>query len=542
MRKIDWDKAYGPQTEEFHRILVNAFEREENHMKRKSLTAIFLTALLIIALAVTAFAVANRAGLLDFFETWDNNDITQTPTVITHSLSSGAPLLVATFDDLIVTVTEAVGEGEWYYFNTTIELKPGVPGRVLCIDMPYEQYLDDDFEQPSYFVRSYMLHENAISSSGDWMANEDGSVSALSMLNIVEAADIAQMQCYITYVRSEPGELPVETESHTKYLPFTLPMAEPERASKLIEPVILENIGVQFDEILLKEVCGETYCFMYLQYNGGEAVNYKLPYGNHGLTIRVLDEDTREVIVPRASMEWVHDNLFYGNNLVELKEWPDALRIEIVDESNEPNEYGINMYGTALLELEDGRLDVDRVRKYRIMPNQKWDYRDMYFAWTDMSFVADLAYITTSSEEGVSVLADPTDPTSLIGHFYSGLRVSPNITFRDWTSIYFAGGMNTGIQGYIKTAALTTDADQTVEGLPVARIVGSLSGSVDVKMSPSKTSTTRTVLEIGEEIIIVGSMNSEWYQVAKTEDGWTKIIGYVPANVAELTGEHTSMK
>lgn len=535
---VDFDKAFKETPAAFSEGVSNHLktlqEMEEKPVKRKSYTAVLIAALLIVALAATAFAVANRARLFDFFDSWREQEIPQTPTEFTQVLSGDAPLLSASFDDLIVTVTEAAGDGDWYYFNTTIELKPGVAGRINAPGSePIGSIINTKDGQSVYFVRDYMMHEDRFCDSGDWKVNEDGSISSVNVIKLVEAADTARMSCYITYVKAEPGALPDETGTHTTLLPFEIPMPAPVETWKVAEPVSLEELGLTLDELYFKKAQDATYCFTYLRYEGGAAVDYKLPYGYYGLTLRVLREDG-EILIPRLQCEWIQDTYFSGYNALELETLPERVILEVIDENSE------KVYGKATITLTRGELALDELAKYREHPEMMLDLRDMYFPWSDIPFVTDYAYISTG-EDSAPVYLDPRDPSTLVGTYYSGLELVPNITFNGWTSVYIDDWGNTKIKGYIRSEFLVRAPEEARPGIPVAVVNGLAGESVDVRIRPDEASAVQAMVVAQDRVLIIGEMNG-WYHIAREEDDFTHVIGFVPTSALTPLEERVSMR
>lgn len=541
---LDLDKGFRETPSAFSQGISDHLktlrEKEEPMVKRKSFTAVLIAALIIVALTATALAVAGRAGLLTFFTAWKEDGIPQTPTELTHELAGEKPLLQTEFDDLAVTVTEAAGTGRTYYFNTTIELKPGIPGRVIDIDLITQDDVDDALSAknggPVYFVRSYMMHEEALADSGDWMANADGSVSSVSVIDIIEAADTAQMYCYVTYVKVEPGALPKETDAQTAFLPFQIPMKEPADTRRVQTPVSLGDIGISLDELYFKRMSDATTCFVYLRYEGGEAVDYKLPHGNQGLTLRVLSEDGTEILVPRLNCGWVSDTYFCEFTTLQTDALPSRVVLEAVDTVSG------TVYASTVVELEDGRLDPTKLAHYRTNPGRMWDYRDMYFPWSNTDTI-ETAYLSTDGETGIPLYLDPRAPSTLVGTYYSGLKVQPNVTFDGWTSVYFGDGNAMGTQGYVKSEFVTVEPENVNPGLPVALVAGQESEHIDVRTSPDAVSTMRAMVTGQDQVIVIGEAGAgDWFQIAREEKGTFRVIGYVPRDALQLTDKRITMR
>ena len=543
----DFDKAFQETPSAFSQGVSNHLralqEMEEKPVKRKSFSVVLIAALVIMTLAATALAVANRAGLLDFFSSWKEQDIPQTPTEFTQVLNGEAPLLREEFDDFIVTVTEAAGDGRTYYFNTTIELKPGVSGHLVGLDRPGSDGIDAAINAndglPVYFVRDYIYHGEAICDSGDRMQNADGSISSVSVIDLVEASDVARMGSYITYVKSESGVMPDETATHTTMIPFEIPILPPVDARKLTNTVSFEELGITLDELYFKKMEYATYCFTYLQYEGGAQVGYRLPYGRNGLTLRVLNEDGL-ILIPRLACGWASGTYFSGYNYSDysmrnMEDLPGRVVLEVIDENSE------TVYGSATVDLVSGELETDKLAAYNERPETMLDQRDMYFPWSDMSFDVEYAYLSTD-DGGIPVYLDPRDPSTVVGNYYSGLKVAPNITFDGWSSIYYFGDdYNTSIKGYVRSESVVAEADAATPGIPIAQLNEQTGESIDVHVRPSETSTVWARVDGQDRLLVIGEMDG-WYQIAREEGGFMRVIGYVPAEALTLTEERVSMR
>ena len=546
----DFDKAFQETPSTFSQGVSNHLralqKMEEKPMKRKSFSVVLIAALVIVALAATALAVANRAGLLDFFSSWKEQDIPQTPTEFTQVLNGEAPLLREEYDDFIVTVTEAAGDRRTYYFNTTIELKPGVPGHLVDIDYAHGPdgidaaiFAEDGL--PVYFVRDYIYHGEAICDSGDRMRNEDGSISSVNVIDLIEAGEVARMGCYVTYVKSESGVLPDEAATHTVILPFEIPMPTPVDTRKLAEAVTFEALGITLDELYFKKIGDVIYCFTFLQYQGGAPVDYKLPYGpdRNGLSVRVINEDG-EVLIYDLNCRWDSGTYFSGYNISGytteiIDKLPDRVTLEVIDEK------GGVFYQSATVDLTPGQIAQDDLSVYWERPEMMLDQRDMYFSWSDMSFVTEYAYLSTD-QDSIPIYLDPRDPSTLVGNYYSGLKVQPNITFDGWSSVYYYGDdYNTSIKGYVRSEFVVTDADAMIPGIPIALLNEQAGESVDVRIRPTEASTVWAKLTGQDQVLVIGETDG-WYQIAREEGGFMRVIGYVPAEALTLTEERVSMR
>lgn len=544
---VDFDKAFKETPVAFSEGVsshLKALQKmEEKPVKHKSFSVILIAALVIIAMAATALAVANRAGLLYFFSSWKEQDIPQTPTEFTQVLNGDTPLLRTEYDDLIVTVTEAAGEGRWYYFNTTIELKPGVEGYLVNMSSANSDVLslvaNAKHDKPVYIVDDYIMHGEATCDSGDRTQNEDGSVSSLNIIYLVEAADVAQMGCYITYVKSEPGVLPDGTDNHTTIIPFEIPMPKPTDTRKIVEPVSFEELGITLDELYFKKTQEAIYCFTYLQYEGGEQVGYKLPYGRNQLTLRVLDENGEQVLIPRLRCEWVSGTYFSGYNvsgfdIQNMDTLPNRVVLEVIDDIS-----GI-IYESVTIDLLPGELALENLSAYRESPEAMLDLHDMCFPWSDIWFNGEYGYLS-ADEKGAQIYIDPRDPSTLVGTFYSGLKVRPNITYKGWTTIYFGDSDNTYTRGYILSDSLVHAREDARPGIPVGHVNGDAGEMIGVRMRPTEASTVQAAVAGLEEVLVVGEMNG-WYHIAREDEYGMRVIGYVPVELISLTEERVSMR
>lgn len=522
-------KNYAPMPAHcYHKLMDAANSVQEEPIKSKSLSPALLIALLIVLFTVTAIAMAQRAGVLDFFASWKDQGIPQTPAAFDRETAEGEILLQFVYDDLVVKVTDVVRDGDDYYINTTIELQEDIPGHLVDIDAPdakeeIDMALHAKDGLPVYYVRSYVLHGDSQSDSGDRIVNPDGSISALHVIRIMEASNVANMQCYVTYVKAEPGRKPVETSVHAKYIPFVLPLPEAIESRGSWHRTEIDSLGIWLDALYMKRTTQGVQCFSYIEYLGGEPVDFKLPFGRRGLTLRMTDAETGAIIVPRLNVEWIADAKFCGYNVVHLDRLPSTVTIDAIDENDG------TLYGSINMEMEQSTFAGERLGGYVDNSNQMPDLRDMYFPWSDMRFVADTAYVMTGGQDSAPIYLDPTDDTTLVGHYYTGLAVSPNITYDGWTSVYFGDRDSTGTKGYIRSTYL-------VELPQESSHYGYAKAQTDVRIRPSKSSAIKTTLIPTERIILMGKMDG-WYHIAREEEGIIRVIGYVPCDAIVQTTE-----
>ncbi len=223
------DKAsFGPVSREVHLAVASAVQALEDKPKMaRRMPIAALAAALILILGTTAFAIANRAMVADFFDKWNRKNGYELPGTFTDVVRADKPLLVATAGDLDVVVTDAVGDGETYYLATTLSLRAGVQGHLVNRESLENGFLSaptfgDDL--PVYYVTLEIVHGGAGTNIIDWIDNEDGSVTYLRDPIIEETGDLAAMECWVTYARTDDGFPPLQNQFVTEKLPFELPV------------------------------------------------------------------------------------------------------------------------------------------------------------------------------------------------------------------------------------------------------------------------------------------------------------------------------
>lgn len=220
--------SYGPVSQKVHMSIESTLGILKDHPKVHSrIPTAARAAALVLILGTTAFAVANRAGLSDFFAKWNQKNGYELPAAFTDIVGTDKPLLAATAGDLDIVVVEAIGDGETYYFATTVSLKEGVQGHLINIASLENGFVsaptfDDDL--PVYYVGTEMVHDGKGSVTFDWITNDDGSISFFSDPSISQADNVASMECWLTYARVDDGMPPLQDQFETEKLPFSMPV------------------------------------------------------------------------------------------------------------------------------------------------------------------------------------------------------------------------------------------------------------------------------------------------------------------------------
>ncbi len=547
--RLEDARNYAPMPKHRYDALMDAARGvKEEPVKRKHISAVLIAAALIVLLAATALAVANRAGLMEFFQSWTEREIPVVPKEITYALTGEDALLRMEYDDFIVTVPEAMAEGDDYYFNTTLELKPGVRGRLVDMLMPeLTANAEAANDLPVYYVDTCVVYGNRLDDMADRKANEDGSISTISYLSIDEAADTAQMYYRIAYVRTGPGEAPDGTAPKVAYLPFTIPMPEAKETRVLAEPVRLDDLGIVVDELYFKLVGMKGLCYAFLRCEGGEAVDYMMPWYN-GMAFRLRDR-SGGVMANSMNVSWQHGSYATGGATLygayvngwsyrEMDALPDSVILEVYSA-----ETG-KVYGSAEVRLTTGTLDLERLAPYWESPEDVRDYRDLILPGEAYPRIGP-SYLSTEDAGGVQLYRDPTDPASLIGHYYSGLKVDPNIRYGEWTTVSFGDSWPTGMHGYVRSEYVQGDADAVRAGIPVAKILGQTGAHTDVRVRADAMSTITAKVDAGETVYAVGEADG-WVHIAREERAVDRtvmrIIGFVPKEALALTGERVTME
>lgn len=219
--------SFGVTPPEIHTAVVGALNRiEEKPRVRFRAATVVMAALLVMLLAVTAYAIVNRAGIHEFFTSWNQRNGYTAPETFIHSVGGEKPLLHENAGDLEVTVTEALGDGEDYFFITTVSLPEGKEGHLVNLaslenGLTSAPTYSDGL--PIYYIHTEVMYEDYGAMTFDWIENEDGSISFFSDNTIVPSDTDASMSCMVTYAKCEDGMLPLPDEFETVLLPFTLP-------------------------------------------------------------------------------------------------------------------------------------------------------------------------------------------------------------------------------------------------------------------------------------------------------------------------------
>lgn len=543
MKKIDWESAYGNETPEFHDALVHVLHQEEKPMKRKSFAAVLVAALVIVLLAATALAIANRAGLLEFFGGYemDNN-----PLDYSYRLGEDGVLLSDTFGDLQVEVTEGVAEGQQYAFVTTIALKPGVKGELVS---PLDWLLSESESygpatstdgSPVYYVDTMLLHEGGAPDVNDARINEDGSISFLSRMRVPEAGDTAQMACMVQCLKAESGELADPSGTEVALLPFVIETERTLDARKLLEPVEIPEVTMTVQEVLIKQSASSTVAYIYYEYAGGETVDYLSP---SALSLRLMDSDGNVL----SKEGWngigrqIEENRYRASFPLNEGVLPDTMVLELWARKDgfqmRPGQEADVVLGKALLPLEAISVTDGTPNGYGETIGGYMDYRNIDLPWVEQ--LPRVMYLTTDQEEGIPVYRFPDEGTEPLGYFYSGLPGEPLAAYRDWT-IFFIGDEQTDYMGmhvYVKTEHVSATSD----GVPPGVLKGTINARTDTRLAPGEQVTIFNVLEEGTEVCVLGSSNGWCFVAARGRYGLI-VKGYVPEESVTLTGEKLALE
>ena len=352
MKKIDWERANLNPTPGFDRAVVDALRWEDKPVKQKSLVAVFMTALIILALAATAYAIANRAGLVDFLGNWMSDT-----SRFTHNPSEGNILLETSYGDLEISVDEAVGDGLTYVFSSAISLKEGAAG-VLRPAYENPDVINGNVSVPQadgpiYYVDVSIEYNGVSSESTAHIENPDGSIS-FSSFPSVDPFDIdPNMVCQVVVYKGIPGEW-IEAGNATTYRDeFTL---ESPFVSKLLyldnAPVTLGKSGVSIEK--LQWIDRETDMIVNIEYkfHGGSGVNYELPTENgiNGIGFKLKHTDGSDVqmtLLPSSGTTWRGGIEYSTTYSIQAKEMPNDIILEV---------YSLNtgmVYGAGELHLTE---------------------------------------------------------------------------------------------------------------------------------------------------------------------------------------------
>lgn len=528
--------SFGKTPERFTNNLKSALKTADAPVRRPRFVPVLAAVLLAIMLAATALAVAGRAGLMEFFAQWGMGNMLVDPDKVTHLLDDGA-LLDAEVEDFHITGTEGVGEGAAYYFNTTIALREGTSGKLVPLhgEGAVEPVVTED-GSPVYYVDMYLLSGDAQPNTGDMILNEDGSLSVACDQWIQEPTDTAPMRCMIIWLKAESGEAADGTDTHTVYLPFEIPTANPLETRRLTEDVLLGDTGIAIDAISMRRLQGETQVNLLFQYAGGEGVHYLLPTFER-IHINLLDGEGNPLTEHSFVGEWMDGNRYISYGRMEEGPLPDEVFIEVIDEWNHEPLAGVS------LSLEEGLLSEEDMEPYRThyMVGGP-DYRDMYFNGVGFPPLVqqESVHISVPGGGAVPLYRDPYDEASLLGHYYSGLLASPNITHKEWATVFFGefGGLDTN--GYIASEYLTWD-EAPVPGIPVALVAETSEGFAETRIKPETEATILFRLEAGCEVLVIGYLG-DWCHVAVRDAEGARIVGHLPREALAFTGEYGSIE
>lgn len=519
------ENSFGATPERFTANLVEALHREEKPMKSKRIATVMAVAILILALAATALAVANRAGLMDFFGTRGPE---HNPKTYAHKLGADGVLLSETWGDLEITVTEGAGKLDHYALVTTIALKPGVPG---VLEAPLRWLVAGEEKAPSalmttedgspvYYVESSIFHINAASDVDGLQLNDDGSISFLSELQVQESADIAQMYCMVNSVKAEAGASAESLETETTFLPFTIPMEETTGARSLAQPTEVPGAAVTMDALYLKQTASGISAHLYYRYDGGAETGYTTP---ENFLVSLADETGQSLLKPnnQYSGRWIDENMYSAFIPLAVETLPDTVMVQFTNADGK-------LLGSAALSLDaadslpsaPAAYERDFIGTYREYPlpgrNRSWDW----------------AYVSAPEGEAIPVYTVPGDPETIRFFVYSGVQGEVFDQYGDWALIYFYG-LFSGEIAYVNMARLATE-----ETVRPGILTGTVTKQTETLFAPMEGSTVLHSLEAGEQILLVGEQGS-WYYAAVASEDSVEMLGYV-AKDAVSVGEETS--
>lgn len=323
--KLPDKHTYGPVPDAFKASLRLALRTEAaaTPVRFSRKRTVLLVALLLIALAAT-----HRAGLLAFVDKWSSQG-GNVPALTPLAAENDTPLLQALFDDLVVTVTEAAGDGSECYFATTIALRPGVKGRLVDRDTILNDGTDAPVVTPDgvpvYYVQHVMMAGESYANTTDSIVNEDGSLSIMNAATLLADADTAQMTCIVRYVKAASGAMPDAAGASQKALPFDLPLPPSGEVRSLAAPVALDALGMQIEGLSMRNTPEGYRCFVYFTYQGGAPVAYRLPSNTgDGVQFRLLDE-SGAVLAEQMGFDWRGGTRFVATRALSADALPDAL-------------------------------------------------------------------------------------------------------------------------------------------------------------------------------------------------------------------------
>lgn len=516
--------TYGPATDAFKAAMARSLSQgEEPIVKRKRVSMVLVTALLVLLFAACALAIADRAGLVDFFALWEAETGYTVPERFAHLDQGEGALLVAELDDLEIVVTEVVGDGIDYYFNTTVALKPGVEGMLVPLygnDFPEGEVPTSPDGSPIYYITHEIRYNGSGAARADMLTNEDGSLSFFSDPAVVAMTDTVEMTCAIDYVKGESGTIPNADNFRNGEFAFTMRTAEALDTRRLVSPgIMLENTGIQIDELYFRQLSDVTFCRLYFRFPGGEAVNYLQPSPHTGIAIRLTDEDGQALA--DLGFEYQRNTYFQGGARLDLEMLPDTVILTVHDVVAD------RVLDSITLSLSPGAFDEARLARYEEPTSLAAKLRHT-LPWDD--WTPDMQYATTDLPAGqtAALYLDPRDPSTLIGEYYSGVGMENNVHYMDWTQVYLGGYGFGRVYGYMRIGDIRYGEDLAgiESGVRLAEIVPANGEYVEVRMEPSLDTVITSRIEPGTEVRVLGVIG-EWRHVAfQAADGMSR-IGYV---------------
>ncbi len=525
MKKHDWPSAFGPTPDIFRALVLQSCQEEETKMIKKRFSPALVAALLILLFAVTAFALANRAGLMDFLGTEERKEHKAFQVSLEHDAGEGATLMQQTVGDLVVTVTEARGDGKMYFTVTTIALREGAKGRVMGFNALWDVFdrLREEGVEPAPVEEdtTYVWASIASGDISDCIENEDGSLSFFSDAKVFTLEDTADMEAILEQYTIPAGEAPRTGRPVTiDHIPFTMPTYRALETRKMAAPQAVEGTGVTMEQLYMKRTEHTTHVSFYFSYEGGEPVGY-LPlsyFGTPGVELLLRDENGGAIALGETMQggdPWKGGARFRLDYELSLEKLPNQVIVEVFDAVNR------RALGQATITLESGKLDERAMTAYaeRPFPAQAEDY-------LGIAEEGVITLVKTDNPEGADVRTDPNDPASYVGKVQSGVMVTRVGILGDWTEVYIANRYDPF--GYVETKYLTDmNADQVEQTLRIYEVMPVSGDLAPLRRAAGDEAVIDGKLDKGEKVRVI-LIRDEWALVESAPGEPRAAYGYAP--------------
>lgn len=495
-------------------------------MQKRTAMVVSILAVLAMLLPAAASAESARAGLLDFVRGGAES-------ITSESIFNTGPLLRETVGDLMVTVTEAAFDKSRLFIVTTIELLPGVKGELVNADepgmaIPAKPVITSD-GSPAYYVDAMVSYQSSSPDACGAKMNEDGSISNLDIIYMVEDGATAKMYCQIRYVKVESGTNPEEGVTENAFLPFTLETPPTLESRVLTAPVTIPEVGVTIEAAHLFRKYGMSYARIYFRYSG---LLSQADRSADTVGMRFVDENLQPVYDWLATGQRIAGDRFQTVIPFGDERLPDRMRLQLGSYRSADNS-AFQQLASVALSFERGREPAPS--GYTYPDNAARDFRNLHFPWQAQRPL----WWYVVSDEPLEMLRFPDDPDSRLMSLNPGTLLFVNAVFNDWAMVFIGDYMTYNAPfGYVKLKGIGEAC--AVSGIPVAVVAESAGSSVKGRYEPDETATVWGTLNAGEKALVIGQ-EGDWFFVAMQLERGISIVGYVPAASLRLTDEKTKM-